>query len=299
MVGVASTSVSYVERASARWARASTNTDPKCRARKPRIRVRRLATRGLPIWSPSRARQCCSWRPSAAASAKQDVSVFAGAPPREIAIHSRLGLFVGQMLAPAAQVSWTRALRLGRGRPRLPFLAAKHSVAVHHGRDHSLLTGAMSLRRTSRAARGLPHSHSAPPRRRTAQRALPRRCEGVARFSVAAGPNRRDGSDVVPRHHRKRLCAKPTRSITTLRAVAESTTGTSGDPMRFLAVQLPRCESVDAVEQQPTSNSRRWRQPRRIRRAGGGRSARRPVAQASTSAPRRSHPALASPRADS
>jgi hypothetical protein len=49
------------------------------------------------------------------------------------------------MLAPAAQVSWTRALRLGRGRPRLPLLAAKHSVAVHHGRDHSLLTGAMSL----------------------------------------------------------------------------------------------------------------------------------------------------------
>ena len=33
---------------------------------------------------------------------QQDVSLFPGAPPRQIAVHGRLGPFIGQMLAPAA-----------------------------------------------------------------------------------------------------------------------------------------------------------------------------------------------------
>jgi hypothetical protein len=33
---------------------------------------------------------------------QQDVSLFPAAPPRQIAVHIRLGPLVGQMLAPAA-----------------------------------------------------------------------------------------------------------------------------------------------------------------------------------------------------
>lgn len=39
--------------------------------------------------------------------------------------------------------------------------------------------------------------------------------------------------------------------------------------MRVLAERPPRCESVDAEEQQPASQGQRWRQPRRVRRVGG------------------------------
>ena len=39
---------------------------------------------------------------------QQNVALFPGAPLREIAVHSRLGAFVGQMPAPAAQIRRTR-----------------------------------------------------------------------------------------------------------------------------------------------------------------------------------------------
>ena len=48
MAGVAEGSVAYGERLSARWARASTNTEPKWRARKPRNWLRSEAGRALP-----------------------------------------------------------------------------------------------------------------------------------------------------------------------------------------------------------------------------------------------------------
>ena len=71
IVGVASASSSYPDRASARCASARTNTDPNRRASTPSVRVRRSPRRGLPTSSPSRSSQCCSCRRSASASASR------------------------------------------------------------------------------------------------------------------------------------------------------------------------------------------------------------------------------------
>ena len=48
---------------------------------------------------------------------QQDVSLFPGASPRQIAVHGRLGPFIGQMLTPAAQIRRTRVAILGYDSP--------------------------------------------------------------------------------------------------------------------------------------------------------------------------------------